>query len=544
MGVPNTRRGQVQRAAAVTIPASVKGMNAIQALPLMDPAECIFTYNILAADFGMEVRAGYAEWANGWTGGIARTVITFEGNTNADDKLFIANEEGIWDVTTEGVTAPVKVVTFPSALNNAGISTYVNFTNDGNARFLLLCDCENGYYKYTRATNTWVKMTEGAGADQIAGVNPALFDYVMIWKERVWFVEKDSANGWYLATGVFEGSVTQFNFGKQFRFGGGLRSLHNWTLDGGDGIDDHLVSISGAGDVLIYQGTDPSAASTFGLKGSWYVGELPAGNRIASDFSGELYILSVQGLLPMSGVLQGAALAEPFTYLTAKISPFIRDVMADVIADFGWHIHVHPKESLLYVNSPPQFARAQQAFVLYFGNRAWSIVRGLDKAHTANWQGEVYWTDIVVNKLYIERGNVDRVFLDPDVDGQPDAITWDLLTAYQQLGENPAQYKRCQYIRPIFVSGGVPAFTVQARYDYDVNQIEGTPAFGGGGSALWDDSNALWNSGTWAGGLEVSDNPRGANGLGRRIAVAIRGRSSEPTTLAAFDIVYDEGGLM
>lgn len=541
MAVPNTRRGQRQNSVSTTVPAPILGINATQSLPLMNPAECIYAYNMLAEDLGVTVRDGYVEWANGWTGSIARTVITFEGNESSEDRLFVANEEGIWDVTTEGETAPTKVVSFPSAADNAGICSYVNFTNDGNERFLLLCDGENGYYRWTQSTDTWVKYSLGGGANQIAGIDPALFDFVMVWKKRVWFVESGSANAWYLPVSVFEGTAVQFNFGDQFRFGGTLRSLHNWTLDGGDGMDDHLVIISGAGDVVIYQGTDPAAVSTFGLIGSWYVGQVPSGNRIASEFSGELYILSVQGLMPLSGVLNGPNMADDKTYMTFKVSPYIRVVMDEVLNEFGWHVHIHPKSSLLYVNSPPRFALEQLAFTLYFGNRSWSMTRGLEKSHSANWQGDVFWTDITQNKVYIQRGNVDKVYLDPATDGDPEAITWDLLTAYQPF-EEPARFKRCQYIRPMFIAGGVPSYEVRAQYDFDISELAGTPVFASAGSAVWN--TGVWDTDVFAGGLEASDTPRGASGMGRHIAINLRGRSSEPTTLAAFDIIYDQGGLM
>ena len=131
---PKVHIGQRQNVQAGQIPAPVKGINALVSLARMNEEECIYCFNILPEDFGMEVRDGYAEWANGWDGGFAKTVIAFEGNTDADDRLWVANPEGIWDVTTEGTTAPVQVVTFPSSAGNAGICSYVSFSNDGNSR--------------------------------------------------------------------------------------------------------------------------------------------------------------------------------------------------------------------------------------------------------------------------------------------------------------------------------------------------------------------------------------------------------------------------
>lgn len=536
---PQLRRGQSQTSQPETIIAPIKGMDAIVPIARMPETSCIFCRNILPEDAGMEVRDGYVEWANGWTGDPARTVITFEGNLDSEDQLWVANAEGIWNVTTEGTTAPVQELVWPSSVGNAGICSYVNFTNDGNERFILLCDGENGYYVWTQTTGLWTVGSFSGGS-----IDVGLLNFVMIWKKRVWFVERDSANAWYLPVASFSGVATPFNFGDQFRFGGSLVSLHNWTLDGGAGIDDHLVAISGAGDVIIYQGTDPAATNPpdFGLIGSWYVGELPAGNRVASEFSGELYVLSVQGLLPMSKVLNGAFNeGKEGSYITAKISPLVRSVMDEAVRDFGWHVHIHPKQSLLYINTPPRTSKPQIAFTLYFGTDAWGTIADLNKSHTANWQGEVYWTDINLNKIYVQKGNVDAVYLDQEADGLPQAIDWQLLTSYQSYG-HPAVYKRCQYIRPMFIGGGTPAYNVVAFYDFDIKELTSPPSLIGTKDGIWEDG--VWDIALWGGNLEVTDNPRGANGMGRHIAINIRGRTSESSVLVGFDVITDSGGMM
>lgn len=653
----------------------MRGVNATRVLTQMESLEAIFMINILPEDFGCEVRDGYVEWANGWTGTPARTVISFQGNTATDDKLWVANSEGIWDVTTEGTTSPTKDVTFPSPSNNAGICSYVNYGNDNGDRFLLLCDGENGYYTWTQTTDTWDKITTGGGGG-ITGADPTLFNFVMIWKQRVWFIERDSARAYFLSKAEeFLGAAVLFNFGDQFRFGGPLVSIHNWTLDGGAGIDDQLVAISSAGDVVIYKGTDPTNSSDFSLVGSWYVGQLPVGNRVASEFSGELYILSVQGLLPLSLLLNGSGVDKPETYVTKKVAPYIRAVMDDTLTDFGWHIHIHPKQSLLFVNSPPRLSKGQFAFTLYFGTLAWGSTRGLAKSHTANWKGEVYWTDINRNKIFIQQGFVDSVYLDPDTDGEPEAIEWDLLTSYTTL-DLPATYKRVQYIRPMFIGGGTPTFSVKAAYDFNVLEQTTSPPYIGTGQAQWGSGgvymhslasdgadvmfmsftegvdqvsgvttidvtigthgiatltwnvpneryegasigiqtylnaeignalattinpdtlasgsytltpaalapdagftvptlvggtppvstpngtltpailfatntvvtgDALWDISEWAGRALTTDAPRGASGMGRHIAVNLRGRSSTAITLAGFDVIFDSGGML
>jgi hypothetical protein len=537
----NSRRVGRQQAQPTQIPAAVRGINARAALAAMAPDECVFSFNIQGKDFGMDVRKGYREWANGWTGGVAKTVISFEGNQGADDKLFIANQEGIWEVTIDGTTAPAQVVTWPSSAGDAGICHYVTFSNDGDERYIILCDEENGYYRWEQATNTWTKVTQGAGAGQVDGIDPATFAYVMIFKNRLWFIQKDTGTAWYLPVQAFAGTANLFNFASEFRSGGALALMHNWTLDGGDGIDDYLVSVSTAGDLVIYRGTDPTQASTFALVGSWMIGEVPAGRRFATAFANDFYVLSIYGLLPLSKLIQGAGVADPDLYVTNKVAPYLRPVLERSLYEYGWQVVVHARENLMHINTPPVINQAPLAFTFGFGNASWSLTRGLNKSHTVEWQGEVFWSDLSLSKLYLEGGSVDKVFIDPATDGDPQAIEWDMLTAYSALG-SPGRFKRCQYIRPMFVSNVSPAVEVAARYDYDISELTGAPVLAGDGTGVWD--AGIWDVSTWSGGVGSSDKVSGGQGVGRHIAVAIRGRSAEPTTLMAFDITWDTGGIM
>ena len=273
---------QQQSTTGTTIPSSIEGINAVQSLAQMSMAECVYTYNLVAQDLGMVVRKGFVEWANGWEGGHGKTVIPFEGHNDADDKLFVANDEGIWDCTTEGEIAPTKVLAWDDTSGEAGYCSFELFSNDGNALFILLCDAQNGYHTYTQTTDTWTKVAQGTDAGEIDGADPTTFEFVMVWKNRVWFVEKNSANAWYLDVTTLYGEVTKFNFGSQFRQGGSLRTIYNWSLDGGLGLDDLLVAVSGAGDVVVYQGTNPDEADSFSLQGSWFIGGVPLGNRFGT----------------------------------------------------------------------------------------------------------------------------------------------------------------------------------------------------------------------------------------------------------------------
>ena len=541
MALPQLRQGQQQATTGTTIPAGIEGINAVQSLAMMSMGECVYTYNLVAQDLGMVVRKGFEEWAKGWTGSIGKTAIPFEGHQDADDKLFVANSEGIWDCTAEGELAPTKVLTWDDTTGEAGYCSFVLFSNDGNDLFILLCDVVNGYHVYTQTTDTWDKVTQGTGAGQVEGIDPTNFDFVMVWKNRVWLIEQDSANAWYLDVATLYGAVTKFNFGSQFRQGGSLRAIYNWSLDGGLGLDDLLVAVSGAGDVVVYQGTDPDDASKFSLQGSWFVGGVPLGNRFGTEFGGEVYILSVYGLLPISQLLNGSSTNDPNTYLTAKISPFIRRVMTERREQLGWQVVVHTEDAQIHIETPQDSKNGNVAFVQYFGNQAWSMIRGLDKYHTVSWRGKTYWTAGDRNSLQIKEGNRDNVWLEPDVDGVAAPVDWSVLTSFQDLGTGPSN-KRVQYIRPNFLADAVPAYSVVARYNYDVAELTTVPSGDLNEAGRWDVAN--WDDAIWGGSAAVIDAARGSFGMGRHVAVAMRGRSSSRTVLVAFDLLVDQGGWM
>ena len=79
--------------------------------------------------------------------------------------------------------------------------------------------------------------------------------------------------------------------------------MYNWSLDGGDGIDDYLVVVGSSGDVSVWQGTDPK--SDFGTVGSWQIGDIPYGRRIGVEYGGDLFLLSIYGLISLSSLLNG-----------------------------------------------------------------------------------------------------------------------------------------------------------------------------------------------------------------------------------------------
>ena len=528
---------QVQSVQSQPYPAPVGGVNAIDGLAAPMFQDAIYAFNMVPSQYGVTVRDGYQEWCtNVGTNGV-RTIIPYVSTLSSEDKLFAAAEDGIYDVTASD-TSPPSVLTFGTANSTSGYGQYVNFINLGGNKFILYCDETNGYHLYTQATDTWSVVAAGTGAGQIDGTDPGDFCFCMIWKSRVWFVQKDTGDAWYLPVGQVTGKVTRFNFSNKFKQGGYLVGLWNWTVDGGEGVDDYLVAISSAGDVVVYKGTDPDTASTFDQRGVYYIGPTPAGRRCAGSFGGELYLLSSYGLVPISKLMSGQVVIDTSILVSRKITKLINIEMASSRMDLGWEVKLLPNQNLLMISTPKQDNFDYIQFVQSIDTRGWALYRDFPYETGDSWN-DVFYVGTSDNRVLIHTGTLDNVTLaDPNAG---DEVEFSILTWYNDLS-TPAQNKITQLIRPTFIAERVPDYAILARYDYDLQEalaiaIPSTPT-----GDVWD--VAIWDTAVWGVGLATSNVLSGGSGMGRSIAIALRGTSAARTTLVRFDLAFTYGNIL
>jgi hypothetical protein len=114
----------------------------------------------------------------------------------------------------------------------------------------------------------------------------ANWNYIALHKRRIWAVEKNTMNLWYLAVDSIAGAATQFPVGALFKKGGHVVAIGSWTIDNGSGVDDLLAIATSAGEIAIYQGTDPASVATWDLVGVYTVGR-PVGDKPFLDYGGD-----------------------------------------------------------------------------------------------------------------------------------------------------------------------------------------------------------------------------------------------------------------
>jgi len=461
--VPNTIK---------TVPAPVGGWNARDALAAMPATDAVVMDNFYPSTGTVDLRPGRVEWATGLSGSV-KSLMAY--NSLTTQKLFASTNTNIYDVTSSGVVgAAVSTCT-------SGKWEYRCFTNSGGS-FLVMV---NGVDKLKVYDGTTWKDIDGASTPAITGITTSQITNINIFKRRIWFVKKDSLSAYYLAIDAFGGAATEFPLGPVFSKGGYLVAQANWTIDGGQGVDDYLISVTSEGELAVYQGTDPSSATTFALVGTYDVGK-PIGKKCFTKYGGDLIYLSKQGVFALSKLLQSATL-EKTKALSNKIDNAFKDAILNYGNVFGWSARLHPTQSAVIINVPMAEDGDSVQFVMNDITRMWCRFTG--------WSANVFepfGTDIY-------SGTGSKVYKNwvGTVDGTT-PITGKCQQAYLKVGPIESVVN---LIRPNLQLQGI--ITLQTAIDTDFSlfntQIDESFVTYGSGYSYWD--SGVWDTATWSGGL-------------------------------------------
>lgn len=520
-----------------SLPAPLGGINARDALQSMPVTDALELVNWVAQQYGARVRKGWAEWGTGYTAPV-RTLMTYQPNREnlATFKLFAVTDAGIYDATVSSGT-PVVSLALPGT-DNYGYFSDTQYTNAGGS-FLLTCSHEGGYRYYNGTT--WSTPTAGAGAGQINGIDPSNLVFVTTWKRRVWFIEKNSSNAWYLPTDAITGTAAKIELGQFFTRGGKLSFIATWTIDAGEGIDDFIVFGSENGEILVYKGTDPTNAATFAKVGTYYVGALPVGRRAFTDFGGDLLVLSELGIQPLSYVTRGGQSllrASSVDYL-AKIQPRLAELVAQYANTRGWAMTYFPRESFLIVDVPVGATTEYQQYVLYTNTNTWSQFKGIpSNGSTCVANNQLYFGTDDGRVCLAYTGYFDAV---PRGSSTGNGIYGKIQPAYSYFNM-PGMNKQFLMVRPNFLATDRPSVVPTMLVDFQTQSPMGTPIATAPAGALWDVS--LWDQAIWAGALQSFNDWYGVEGMGYAGSLMIDTVCPGDTFLASIDYSFEPGGVL
>lgn len=567
------------------------GWNARDSVAAMPPLDAVSLINFYPTPTYLSVRRGYTKYSTGISGQV-NTLMTYSGLNN--QKMFAAANLTLYKVETPTSTPILTIENdkfqFVNFSNNGGnymvacngeetliydgandrwvkmagtntpatiastthVGTTATVTTTGphnlqTGNWVTMAGVSepqyNGSFRitvidpdtftYTMATAPTVDPQQHGAYTIIygsSGADPSKFIQVNLFKNRLYFVEKNTLNAWYLGVDEISGEFKPLYFGGIATQGGMLQAMGTWTLDAGQGADDYAVWATSMGEVIVYNGTDPSDPNAWTLKGVWQFGYV-FNNRCFYKYGGDLLILTQDGLVPLTGSLQSSRL-DPRVFLTDKIFYEISQQVQFNSERFGWQILYFAKPNMLIINIPDPNGTKQ--FVMHNISKAWASFEGIN----AN-----CW-ELMYDQCYFGGdGFIGHFWESGSDDGE--VISAVCQQAYNYF-DMPGQQKRFTMIRPtFFIDAGVPAYFAAINTDFNTENYLGnvvfSPVFTNVG--VWD--TAIWDQSVWGGTYVPYQAWTGVRGIGYSGGINLSVISKdEEIRWTSTDYVMEKGGVV
>ena len=335
----------------------------------------------------------------------------------------------------------------------------------------------------------------------------------------------------YLPVDSIGGVASPLYFGSIARNAGYLQAMGTWTLDAGQGADDYAVFVTSMGEVIVYNGTDPSSATTWALKGVWQIGQT-FNRRCFFKWAGDLLLLTQDGLVPLASALQSSRL-DPRINLTDKIYYPISQAATNFYVNFGWQINYFASENMLILSIPTD--NGMEQYVMHTITKAWARFTGIE-AYCWEVSGDA--------DMHFGGNGYVATFYTANSDNNTN-ITAAVQQAYSYF-DSPGQNKRFTMVRPILQSsGGTPAVLCGLSVDFQPIDNLGAVSFNPvtQTTSTWD--TAKWDDNIWGGGLITSLIWQGVTGIGYAgsINLTVAAREIE-LHWASTDYVMEAGGVV
>jgi len=345
--------------------------------------------------------------------------------------------------------------------------------------------------------------------------------FVWAYKNRLYFIERNSLNVWYLDVDSIGGDATVFPMGGIFANGGSLMFGQRWSLEAGGsgGLSEQNIFVTTEGEVAIYQGTSPDEAATWSLVGVYRIGA-PLGQRAYLRGGGDLAIATTVGLVPLS-----KAISLDVTALNvATISYKIADAWSDAVelrGEANWQCMIWPEKKAAFIALPDTVGGSDPVmFVSNTETGAWG--------RYTNWQG----LSMAVFKGQLYFGSPEGRIYQAEVGGLDDGDTYSgaVVPLFDDM-EFSAGAKVGKMARARVRASTTINDSVSLLADYDIAlppAPDATPVF----------TSNQWGSGTWGESVWGSAVPnvlnqpwRSAGTIGYSIAPCYQVTSGAPAPL-------------
>lgn len=506
-------RARQQISSRDAIPAPTKGWNARDPLAKMRSNEAIVLDNWIPRPADVEARKGYASHVTGFAAAV-HTLMPYNAPSGTSS-LWAVTASGIYNATAAGVVGAAAI-----AVTNGRMQFTQQATAAGS--YLVAVNGVDTLKLYDGSS--WASIT-GVSTPAITGVTTSELVNVVLFAQRLFFLRTNSLSLYYLPVDAVGGALTEYPLRSFFRRGGYLMAAAAWSLDAGEGADDHLAVISSEGELAVFKGTDPSAPATWQLVGVWYIGK-PLGRRCLFPYGGDVVAMVQGGVKPLSKSLVTGNLKREAA-LSDRISNAFTEAAKLYYGNTGWAAEVFDLEGLLIINVPTGTNTAVQYVMTNEG--AWCRFTGLEANCWATLGAKIYFggASIVYQAL---TGGTDNA----------GNRTMDCQMAYNYLGSRGSEI-HLELARPLFSTVGDVGMLLGVTADFVEEVLVGSPATSTIAGSLWD--TALWDSGVWGAESTVVGQWQQVPGpSGKCLSLRLRVASqAESLSWVATDVIVGRG---
>jgi len=474
----------------------------------------------------IRVRGGSLKYATIGTDPVRRL---WSFKSGSSEELFASDTANIYNITS-----PVDSSTPPSPVVTGQTSGYYSTAQFGTAGgdYLYAVNGTDDALLYD--SGTYIPIN-GASTPAISGVSTDTFSFVWSFASRLFFIEKNTMNAWYLPVDSIGGTANVFSPAGIFQEGGYLIFGGKWSLDSGNGLDDKCLFFSSEGEVAVYQGTNPGDASSWSKVGVYQLAKSIGINGTMSA-GGDLLIATQDGIIPISEAVNKDTAALSLAAVTRAIEPEWKRRVAER-TQLPWEILKWSANNMMVVTVPSiDDSQPYMCLVANMTTGAWCSFTGWDARCVALFGNVGYFGTSTGTIHQMEAAGSD--------DGMPYVCTF---VGLPDQMRTPGVYKVIHSARITCTSNYPFKAKVSASMDYRISlptAPSSTPAMttGGWDSGLWD--VALWDSGQDA-TVSTQWASIGKSGFALSPQVQVTfGIEPRPTTeLVQFDVTYEKGAV-
>jgi len=322
-----------------------------------------------------------------------------------------------------------------------------------------------------------------------AALTPDILFYVWAYKQRLFFLQKNSLNAWYLPVDVIGGELKKLPLGGVFGLGGSILFGASWSTDAGEqgGLSEQCIFVTTEGEVAVFQGANPSSADDWNKVGVYRIGR-PLGKQAWIRDGGDLIIATSIGYVRLSEAINRELAALGPTAVSYPIEVAWNEAVDR--RGSNWHCEVWPSKQMAVIALPTAGEEPAAMFLANVRTGAW--------CRRLNWDGRC----LLVFKERLFFGSEDGKVVEANVSGldQGEIYTGVCVPLFDDLG-SPASLKIAGLARVVGLAPVGVKTTVSMQVDYFVSLPSPPNAAPIPVGSEW--GNAIWGTSVWGAAREM-----------------------------------------